>query len=345
MGDIKIGVIGRSEQRGLGIQLTEFVSNMPVDRVLHVMIPKSRWPNRPATFAPVPTTHVTFDGQLPEGQTRAWLAGLDVVFTAETVYDWRLIGWAKELNVKVVVQGNPEFYRNAKENLPEPDVWWWPTPWRNANVPEGPVVPVPVPTLTPVVGGAPDEEVLNIVHVAGHRAAGDRNGTDLFLAALKFIPNKINVHLYGQDGHFEKFKKQPYGLINIFENGVEDRWQMFDGAHIVVLPRRYGGLCLPAQEAMRAGCAVLMPDCSPNRFWPTVPMPCQPGQSQVTPAGPIRTYYTKPRDIAAAVEQLCNNRSNLMKAQTASFMWAEEHSWTVLRDTYMKYLRQAAEGL
>lgn len=337
---MKIGVIGRSEQRGLGIQLTEFVANMPVDRVLHVVIPKSKWPVRPAAFQPVSTTHVVFAETLPEAEVREWLEGLDVVFTAETVYDWSFIKWAKEANVKVVIQGNPEFYKNDKEKLPEPDAWWWPTPWRTSLIPEGPVVPVPVPPLTPVVAGAPDEAVLNVVHVAGHRAAGDRNGTELFLAALKFVTSKVNVHLYGQDGHFDQFRKQPHGCINIFEHGVEDRWEMFDGAHIVVLPRRYGGLCLPAQEAMRAGCAVMMPDCSPNSFWPTVPMPCQPGQTQLTPAGPIRTYYTKPRDIASGIDQLCNNRSNLMKAQTASFRWAEEHSWTLLRETYMNQFRQ-----
>jgi len=340
---MKLGVIGRSEQRGLGIQLTEFVKNMPVDRVLHVTIPKSKWPADLKAFGSVPVTNVTFDGCLPELETRAWLHGLDVVFTAETVYDWSFIGWAKKANVKVVVQGNPEFYRNVRENLPEPDEWWWPTPWRSANIPEGPVVPVPVPTLTPVVAGAPDSDVLEIVHVAGHRAAGDRNGTELFLAALKFVTNKINVRLYGQDGHFDKFKKQPHGLINVFEHGVEDRWQMFDGAHLVVLPRRYGGLCLPAQEAMCAGCAVMMPDCSPNKFWPVVTMPCQPGQSQMTPAGPIRTYYTKPRDIAAAIDQLCVNRFNLMKAQTASFMWAKENSWTQLRQTYINHFQRVLE--
>lgn len=341
---MKIGVIGRSEQRGLGIQLTEFVRNMPVDRVLHIMVAKSPWPIKPGAFSPVPTTHVVFDGALPEDDVRAWLDGLDVVFTAETVYDWRLIGWAKDSNVKVVIQGNPEFYRNRKESLPEPDAWWWPTPWQIGEIPAGPVIPVPVPALTPVVAGAPDEPTLKVVHVAGHRAAGDRNGTELFLAALRFVSTKIDVHLYGQDGGFPQFRKHPNGELHEYPNGVEDRWEMFNGTHLCVLPRRYGGLCLPAQEAMRAGCAVAMPDCSPNSFWPTVRMSCQPGQSQLTPFGPIRTYYTKPREIAATIDRLNINRGQLMKAQAASFYWAEENSWTKLKNIYIENLEKVLQA-
>ena len=40
--------------------------------------------------------------------------------------------------------------------------------------------------------------------------------------------------------------------VNVRIGGVANYWDAYDGYDALVLPRRYGGLCLPVQEGMAA---------------------------------------------------------------------------------------------
>jgi glycosyltransferase involved in cell wall biosynthesis len=45
---------------------------------------------------------------------------------------------------------------------------------------------------------------------------------------------------------------------------IEDNTEMYKEMDLLVLPRRYGGLCIPMLEALSAGIPVIMPNISPN---------------------------------------------------------------------------------
>jgi hypothetical protein len=108
-----------------------------------------------------------------------------------------------------------------------------------------------------------------------------------------------------------------------------------------VMPRRYGGLCLPAQEAMGAGLAVAMSDTSPNTDdWPAVGMPCRPAGHIQCQAGAVDLVQVMPQAIAAMLDQLTDPEL-LAAHQTAARQWAFAHSWRALLPTWRDELFRA----
>jgi hypothetical protein len=258
---VKLGIVGRANDRGLGVQSLNAWRNLPFERALVVTDDNWRWPEYPERYEDdserwVEQMHVVKRNSwaYDEEQVRGFLDGLDLVFTVEGFHDWRICDWARDMGVKTLIQGNPEFYRHHRIPQPEPDAWTWPTDWLVNELPPGRIVPVPIAGDSWARAGSPDDDRLTILHVAGHRANGDRNGTESFYDALRFVTANVNIRVVGQDGQLpDVYRLKPNLRLEEIKAGVEDRWSMYDGAHLVVLPRRYGGNCMPAYEAMEAG--------------------------------------------------------------------------------------------
>jgi hypothetical protein len=210
---------------------------------------------------------------LPRDEVVEFLHDLDVVFCAETPGDWDVLKVARRMGVKTVIQGNPEFIRHGQEgyDYAHPDEWWWPTTWRLDKLPAGRVVPVPMPTITNLAAeqGMPH---LKVLHMAGKRAHADRNGTGIFMQALRSTREPMDVLVTSVDE--EPIVALPQRNVRLVTrvDGFANRWEAYFNRHVLVLPRRYGGLCLPALEAMASGLVVAMTDMSPNTDWPIEPI-------------------------------------------------------------------------
>ena len=321
-------MIARCDDRGLGVQCREFYDHMRPDVTVVIdMTPVTR--NR---FA----QHFEW---YPDGIISRWagylqplskpaltaLATCDVVFSAETFYDPRLPGWLTDQDVRTVLQPNPELYRGEL-----PSELWWPSEWLIDRFPTGRVMPVPVPDDR--IADKPAGEGL-FLHVNGRRALADRNGA-------QFLPWLITRttgqwRITSQDGM--RFGPRMRGRATPVGH-VEDRWELYDGCSILVLPRRYGGLCLPVQEAMARGMAVVMTDCPPNRRWPIVPVEAQPAGLIPMPLGPVRLHNVNLDDL---ILQVHDTLANLEEHQQAGLDWAREHAWSVWEPKY----RAAFEAL
>jgi hypothetical protein len=209
----------------------------------------------------------------------------------ETLYDWSLARAARSRGIRTVVQANPEFMRHNRDDwreTPHPSIWCFPTPWIIDQMPSQRILPVPAPVDCPVRAADPDADRLVVVHVAGHRAAGDRNGTEFVLETMRLLRTKVHLKIVGQDGPNTIFRDRaivhhPCVELELIETGVEDRWDLYRDAHIALLPRRYGGLCLPAIEAMTAGVVPFMPLVPPNEIWPIVPLRSGPSDRRLQP--------------------------------------------------------------
>jgi glycosyltransferase involved in cell wall biosynthesis len=121
-----------------------------------------------------------------------------------------------------------------------------------------------------------------------------------------------------------------------FRGPVESRWEMYQDQHLMVLPRRYGGLSLKVHESLDSGVPVIMPDIEPNRRWPGPRTPAARGKRILVPCGPLHTFNADPHAIAAEIDLLARDRSLLEVEQRAALKWAEENSWSHLRHAYMK---------
>lgn len=340
---VTLGLIARADQRGLGILSLEFFRHMKPDRVLVVDVPESPFPCRPDRYPGATVARWSpARPQFGPGILARFLDGLTTVYSAETFYDSGLVAAARKAGVRTVLHAMPEFYRPGQ---PRPDEVWAPTPWRIDTLPDPIFVPVPVPSPPLYVDGAHDSrvpgEILRAVHVAGLRAAADRNGSDVLRMALRRMnpDTRLDLRVEVQGGVRPVLNGGPKGVLVSFGGPRADRWDLYADADVLVLPRRYGGLCLPAQEAMAAGLAVVMPDVSPNDWWPTVRFSAGPGGRIKAPCGELPVAAPDPTALAGQLDALAADPAWVTELQAGSRKWAAEHSWAALLPEYERRLR------
>lgn len=343
---MKVGMIARSEDRGLGVLSWEWSRNMRPDRTLivhphhNLFFHDTRYPEGSVV------ANLRDDGRFEHPEMiRAWLDGLDVVYAGETFYDWRICRWAREQCVRTVCHLMPEYFRQVLVGSPEaPDVWWAPTRWRLRHLPSTVrVVPVPVPLdRWPNARRMNDADPIVWMHTRGSLAAADRNGTRVFMAAVQYLQREHVVILRAQDATMPTPKVGKRTHIEMHSAATVNYWDMYGGVDALVLPRRYGGLTLPALEAMGAGCALLMPNIEPQKSeWPIVGFRAVAKATLNTWTGELPIYSADPRDLARLMDVLDQDRERVRDAQEQSRAWAEDHSWGKLAPVVRDELARA----
>lgn len=343
-------MIGRAEDRGLGNLTWELHRNLGPDRTLVMDLgPLARgFPMHPERYGPC--VIVPWDGhplsELWERHIRGWLEGIDVLYSAETFYDWRIVDWARDAGVATVLHVMPEFWPGQLDGRPMPDVIWAPTTWRLDQLPAATrLVPVPV-ALDRFVhwdNPSPVDGPLRVLHVAGHKAAADRNGTQLVTRALPAIRGPVHLTIAGQDGRLPSTGPRGRGAVTVAvrSRSVANYWELYRDQDVLLLPRRYGGLSLPVQEGLAAGLVPILPDVSPNGDWPAMLTPATERGQIATAAGVIPLASSRPADLAAAVDALARDPALLAMRRRLALEWAQAHCWSVLESLYLDELDRA----
>lgn len=329
-----LGIIARATDRGLGIQSWEVARHLP-GRVLLVDTCDDV-PTYPQRFDGMDVTTVQVRGRGYPNRERihAWLRSVDVVYTAETFYDPGFTTWARRCHARTVCHVNPEFYVGG-----EPTEWWSATPWRLDHLdPATQVVPFPVATERwdppPIHDGEP-----RWLHVEGRRAGWDRNGTDLVLEAVKHLRRRCTVTIASQAPESLRVPRVRPGVTVEVVGHSDDYWSLYEGHDLLVMPRRYGGLCLPVQEAMGAGLGVLMPDVSPNpQAWPVATVPASVQSTESMYAGRIPVHTVSPLTLAFEMDRHAEPEVRAER-QEAGRKWAAVNSWSVAADEWRQRLR------
>ncbi len=340
---MQVGLIARADDRGLGHMTWEFHRHLAPARTLVVREPGAEARGFHPHLDRYPdATVVRFDGGLlPEAEVRDWLQGLDVLYSAETFYDWHLVDWAELAGVATVLHVMPEFHHH---HVPPTTAVWAPTPWRLQHLPAYTrLVPVPVATDRFPMAAPARAEQLRVLHTAGHRAAADRNGTTQLLQALRRTRQPMAVRLTTQDAALPRGALPRTIALQAEVGGRAGYWELYADADVLVLPRRYGGLCLPVQEAMAAGLAVVLPDTSPNDWWPALLTPGRDRGNITTAAGHLPLFAADPQQLGAQLDQLATEPDLLATLQHASLAWAQAHSWAELAELYRAELARAAD--
>lgn len=344
---MKIGLIARCEiARGLAIQAKNFYDHMPVEKVLCVRMPRPDAAEQPSWYAN--RTDVRYDPRnhtLEDSIVLEWLDGLDVVFCVETPHDWRVPLWCKDLGVKLVVQGNPEFVRHMRDDngvgLAHPDQWWWPTTWRLDKVPPGIVMPVP---MDPHVMPRDDDMRLHVLHVIGKRAWADRNGTEVLVQSMRSVRSKVKLTVCSIDGDIIPFARSKNVEMVLRPNATADLWSMYEDQDVLVLPRRYGGLSLPALEASAAGLVVAMTDCSPNQELAAVLMPSHRSSNLMMAAGNVVAWDSRADGVARTIDTLADARGGPEFETLQDKQRGLLPTWDKYRPKYLAALENLCEG-
>lgn len=342
---MRFGLVARADDRGLATMTRDFYRHMAPDRVLLVREPGAeRQGFRPHLdwYPDATVVHFT-EGTFPEQVVRDWLEGLDVIYSAETMYDERLYGWARDAGCRTVLHVMPELFPASPAVLP--DAIWAPTSWRLDTLPAGArVVPVPVATDRFEGISTPGDGPLRVLHVAGHRAMADRNGTQAVTRAVRMLRQRAHVTIVGQDGRLPRLSgRAPTVTVSSKPGGCENYWDLYRDQDVLLMPRRYGGLSLPVQEAMAAGLVPILPDVAPNGDWPAVLTAASWRGHIITAAGTLRLAHSDPSDLAAAVDLLATDRDLLAAHRARALEWAEAHSWDSLAPTYRTELERACD--
>lgn len=339
---MRLGILARADHTGLGYQTRAYYKHLNPAKTMLIDISALNGNEQHYEWYP--------DAMIVRGFPRPmhleqFLTGLDVVLTAESPYNYELYAMARQMGVKTAVVYNYEFFDWFKyPEYPVPDLLISPSMWNFGEVNawvnhrnlHSDVKISHVYLHHPV-----DREdfpfrlrqTKKFIHIAGKPAAQDRNGTWDYLAA-----DPTGTVITQSDSlafHIRRRYRQSRVLTNI-----QEPHHMYQMGDILVFPRRYGGNCLPLNEALSSGMPVIMPDISPNNYL----LP----KEWLVPASV--TEYFEPRtripiysvDHEALVEKLkslqyCNIRDESYKANAI----ADSISWTTMKPKYL----EALEGL
>lgn len=341
---VRVGLIARGEDRGLGTLTREWARNMRPDRTL-LLVPDHDLTVHYEWFPGATVSRLDDQRRVVDtAAVQAFIAAVDVIYSAETFYDWRICDWARAAGRRTVCHVMPEYWLHGRHDLPAPDVWWAPTRWRLDQLPAGTrVVPVPIPLdrfTNPHYSAVRTTEPIRWLHVAGASAAADRNGTTAFLGALAYLRGPHDVTLRLQEPRVLKPRVGPRTTFRT-EGPTGEYWELYGGHDGLVSPRRYGGLSLPALEAMGAGLALVMTDTEPQRSeWPIVPLPRGREGFLQTIAGAIPLETIDPRQIARTLDRLAGDPAELTHARSEARRYAEAHSWAALEPAIRRELER-----
>lgn len=326
---MRIGLVARSNDKGLGTMTWEFAKAMRPARTLVVVrqedeVHPERFPG--ARFVPVT------DGLLPLEAMRWLLDGCDVLYTAETAYDPHLFELAAEAGVGTVLHGMYEFL--DRDQYP-PDLYLAPSPWHLADWPQ-PVrlLPVPIPDRL-LAEPKPWPKVPTLVHAGGSPARADRNGTMALLQAAPLMrtPCRVVVRSMAQLRARPAFARRPARVE--LAGPAEHYWEVHAGADAAVLPRRYGGLCLPLQEATGAGLPVLALDREVDAGYPwAAALPSSGARVLRMRCAEIQRAEVNPRVLAGALDRLLADPEAMEERARASAEAAEALRWSAQRGAY-----------
>jgi hypothetical protein len=332
------GLIARADNRGLGQQTWAVQRNLQPAKTMVVDCP---------SMQPLQLHLDRFPGaQLVRGLPTEYdyakfCDGLDAIYTAETGYGdlWTV---AQRMGVKTVLHANYEFL----DPRDQPSVWAAPSLWNFDRFPAGAThLPVPIETDRFPITEKP-LTASRFLHVVGRPAIHDRNGTLDLLQALQYVTADITVTITCQQPGYvggligDHQIRTPDNVCLRLDGGDHDNyWTIYNDQHALILPRRFGGLCLPANEAVGAGIPVIMPDIDPNNSW----LPAE-WLTESMLAGDFRAkqhifwYRTDPQVLAAKIDQLALDNDFYVRALAKAHLLREQLSWESLTPRYREVL-------
>lgn len=342
----KIGLLAYSSDTGLGNQTWEIYKHILPAKTLVVDL---------SEFNKMQTNHDRYpDGRvvrgIPTNQDMEWLVDeMDVVIVCETPLNYHLYRYAKEKGVRTVQQYNREFLDFYKHpEWAQPTYLAYPAKWEIEKVEalnlESKLIPLPVPINRNKIEFREFKELRTIVHILGRPAYMDRNGTIPFLeAALNFPQYNYLIYLQPPTDqrateYFEPVRKKLEEVksklnIKVVES-VPNYEDMYKTGELLVLPRRYAGLCLPMQEALAAGIPVIMTDVSPNYEILPKDWLCSASKTgEFYFHAPVDVYSPNVESLVDTIRKF-ENPDYLQMANNQANLIAEALSWDNLRSMY-----------
>jgi hypothetical protein len=269
---MKLGMIVRADDTGLGNQTHELVKMLNPEKIL--IIDSSKFHNKGVQhYDWYENRNVVVSKGFPDNNTVVrFFSGINVVLSCETFYNRDFVALAKKKRIKTILQYNFEFLENlSNERAILPDVLLAPSLWRFEDVKDRfenkcLVKHLPPPTSPDIFKNNREENKKRsgrLLHVGGKAAIYDRNGTESVIEMLKYSKEDYELVIKSQTD-LEIECDDP--RVTFVIRNEENRQDLYSGYDAMIIPRRYAGLCLPMNEALMSGLPVFMTDISPNNI-------------------------------------------------------------------------------
>ena len=326
---MRIGVLAFATETGLGYQAKSYIKHLPVTKVLeldsslfHKDLARKDWYRKADRVKGFPNNKTI----------EKFVKDLDVVLFAETPINEQIYEIARAHNVKTVNVVNWEFFDNTitdKKLLPDAIIM--PSKWHLKEVEEfrrrtnvkifqlhHPVDRTTFPFLL--------RNSSKHFHLAGRPTTEyDRNGTLDYLNA--YPEGTVTIQ---RDSMAQRLKIQ-YPNARILTNLKHS--ELYNSGDILVLPRQYGGNCLPLNEALSCGLPVIMPDVSPNNSFLPGEWLVQVESSELIHLG--SKIELNKVSIESMKQTVSAVASNTVKHSMYANELAAKISWEVMRMQYI----------
>lgn len=347
---MRIGLLARADYTGLGIQTYDFYRHVQPDKTLvidlsHLNGQRNNLAKYPGAavlrYTPYPDTSITHpDAVEPINE---FLEDLDLVFTCETPYDYHLFREASRRGIKTVLQYNFELCDHVREpHLPRPDLFMAPSMWRYNDLVLGNKVFVPVPVDRTIFQPRIREVASLFVNSAGTGAMEDRNGTQATMDAWQHVRSGVFLRIHAQNFQYRSRDRR----IQVRRAVLEDPFDMYREPDVFVMPRKFGGLCLPLNEALSCGMPILMTDLSPqNQFLPSSSLIPAYVSHQVMTKMLVDIHQPDVAALASRVDELAQSPELVRQLSEHSESLGSLISWDALLPVYRAVFESVMDGV
>lgn len=343
-----LGIIAFANSGGLGIQTKRLVDMLSPYRVMVIdSTPFSR--NKEQHFE----WYENYDHFITYGFPRnhhilRFVKDLTHVFVCENPYNFYLLKVCKEMGIKTFVQSNYEFCENLNNpHLPVPDVFVMPSYWMvddmKKRYKDVDVVVLP-PPIDPDEFRRPREININrssrkkrFLHIVGTSAAKDRNGTLDVVNCLKYAKRDFELVITSQHPFKDESLFTNDRRISFFIGNKQKNSELYEDFDEVILPRRYGGLSLVANESLMSALPVIMTDISPNtELLPSCWLVKAKKEDVLRARVDIDVYASDLHELAHEIDTISSfSVKNMQETKKFAYNLAKsEFSIDVLRDKY-----------
>lgn len=267
---MRLTIIARSDLTGLGNQSRNWVRLLKPNKVVVIdSISFNGNEQHPEWYQHENT--MTIDGFIDDSEIDKILEDTDILLTFEIPYNYNLFARAKELGIKTVLQNNWEFTDYLQQTLPRPDLFMSHSYWHldDQRVLLGRSWYVPTPVFVDDYAEIYADNLLlrrptpKFLHVAGRQTVRDRNGTLDLIKAVESIPDSVKFQLVIKTQTAEVGETHDPRIV-IDRDSPEDEKELYRGFDAMIMPRKFGGACMPMTEALAAGLPVIMTNVEPN---------------------------------------------------------------------------------
>ncbi len=168
------------------------------------------------------------------------------------------------------------------------------------------------------------------VHNAGHGGLQGRNGTKELIEAMKHVQSPIKLLIRTQTDNVKC--DDPRVTIQVGDLPYDE---LFSVGDVFIYPDKFGGSCLPLQEAFASGMLVMSSNRHPSNLWlPIEPMIPIQGYNKVRIYREFDSAIVDPIDIAKTIDDWYGK--DIAKYSLMGKKWGVDNSWETLKKEYGK---------